>query len=291
MTDKPEDKADIEFPDPEESAPMAELGSQDSLQVNDDYDSDLNDEEDGDDEEEFSLDQLSQAYAAALKTRGESPEDVHESEQTSTTEPIQANASPREEEEEEQVPEIDDDASCSISPESIIESILFVGAPKGVTLNSRKIAAVLRDVSPKEVTQTVRALNAKYEKENAAFRIESDGGVFKMKLDPALVEFQQEFFGRNRQVRLSQAAIDVMAIVAYNQPATKDLVEKIRLKPSGGVLAQLVRRELLVVEAGESNSKIKYYSTTDRFLDLFQLEELADLPQSHDVSDMDELAD
>jgi segregation and condensation protein B len=291
MTDKPEDKADIEFPDPEESAPMAELGSQDSLQVNDDYDSDLNDEEDGDDEEEFSLDQLSQAYAAALKTRGESPEDVHESEQTSTTAPIQANASPREEEEEEQVPEIDDDACCSISPESIIESILFVGAPKGVTLNSRKIAAVLRDVSPKEVTQTVRALNAKYEKENAAFRIESDGGVFKMKLDPALVEFQQEFFGRNRQVRLSQAAIDVMAIVAYNQPATKDLVEKIRLKPSGGVLAQLVRRELLVVEAGESNSKIKYYSTTDRFLDLFQLEELADLPQSHDVSDMDELAD
>ena len=291
MTDKPEDKADIEFPDPEESAPMAELGSQDSLQVNDDYDSDLNDEEDGDDEEEFSLDQLSQAYAAALKTRGESPEDVHESEQTSTTEPIQANASPREEEEEEQVPEIDDDACCSISPESIIESILFVGAPKGVTLNSRKIAAVLRDVSPKEVTQTVRALTAKYEKENAAFRIESDGGVFKMKLDPALVEFQQEFFGRNRQVRLSQAAIDVMAIVAYNQPATKDLVEKIRLKPSGGVLAQLVRRELLVVEAGESNSKIKYYSTTDRFLDLFQLEELADLPQSHDVSDMDELAD
>ena len=268
---------------------MAELGSQDSLQVNDDYDSDLNDEEDGDDEEEFSLDQLSQAYAAALKTRGESPEDVHESEQTSTTAPIQANASPREE--EEQVPEIDDDACCSISPESIIESILFVGAPKGVTLNSRKIAAVLRDVSPKEVTQTVRALNAKYEKENAAFRIESDGGVFKMKLDPALVEFQQEFFGRNRQVRLSQAAIDVMAIVAYNQPATKDLVEKIRLKPSGGVLAQLVRRELLVVEAGESNSKIKYYSTTDRFLDLFQLEELADLPQSHDVSDMDELAD
>jgi segregation and condensation protein B len=82
-----------------------------------------------------------------------------------------------------------------------------------------------------------------------------------------------------------------MAIVAYNQPATKDLVEKIRLKPSGGVLTQLVKRELLAVEAGESNSKIKYYSTTDRFLDLFQLEELADLPQSHDVSDMDELAD
>lgn len=288
MTDTPEDDAEIESPDPEALAPLTGPESQDSFQAVDDYDLDLNDEEEGEDEVEFSLDQLSQAYAEALKTRGGTSKEALEPEQIPTSEPEQTNASHFEEEE---VSEIDDDACCSISPESIIESILFVGAPKGVTLNSRKIAAVLRDVSPKEVTQTVRALNAKYEKENAAFRIESGGGVFKMKLDPELIEFQQDFFGRNRQVRLSQAAIDVMAVVAYNQPATKDLVEKIRLKPSGGVLSQLVRRELLAVEPGESNSKIKYYSTTDRFLDLFQLEELADLPQSHDVSDMDELAD
>ena len=281
MTDTPEDDADIDSSDSEALEPLT---GPDSFQADDD----LDDEDEGEDEEEFSLDQLSQAYAEALKTRRGPSEEAQEPDQSLTTEPEPTNPSPLEEEE---VPEIDDDACCSISPESIIESILFVGAPKGVTLNSRKIAAVLRDVSPKEVTQTVRALNAKYEKENAAFRIESDGGVFKMKLDPELVEFQQDFFGRNRQIRLSQAAIDVMAIVAYNQPATKDLVEKIRFKPSGGVLAQLVRRELLAVESGESNSKIKYYSTTDRFLDLFQLEELADLPQSHDVSDMDELAD
>jgi segregation and condensation protein B len=282
MTDTSEDNADIESSDSEALEPLAESESPDSFQADDDLD------DEGEDEEEFSLDQLSQAYAEALKTRGGPSEEVQEPDQILKTEPDQTISSLLEEKE---VPEIDDDACCSISPESIIESILFVGAPKGVTLNSRKIAAVLRDVSPKEVTQTVRALNTKYEKENAAFRIESDGGVFKMKLDPELVEFQQDFFGRNRQIRLSQAAIDVMAIVAYNQPATKDLVEKIRLKPSGGVLSQLVRRELLAVESGESNSKIKYYSTTDRFLDLFQLEELADLPQSHDVSDMDELAD
>ena len=188
-------------------------------------------------------------------------------------------------------PSVDDNACCPISPESIIESILFVGTPKDVKLNSRKVAAVLRDVSPNEVTKTVRELNAKYEKENAAYRIESDGGVFKMVLDPKLVEFQQQFFGRNRQVRLSQAAIDVMAIVAYNQPVTREQVDKIRAKPSVSVLGQLVRRQLLFVEPGETDSKIKYYSTTDRFLDLFQLEEIADLPQSHDVSDMDELAD
>lgn len=294
MTDTPEDDSDIEFSDPEELEPltdseMHDSEMHDSVEEDDAYDSEDVGEEEEEEEEEFSLDQLSQAYADALKTRGDTPEEFQESTQSSITESDEPDGTPIEEVEES--PEIDDDACCSISPESIIESILFVGAPKGVTLNSRKIAAVLRDVSPKEVTQTVRALNAKYEKENAAFRIDSEGGIFKMKLDPELVEFQQDFFGRNRQVRLSQSAIDVMAIVAYNQPATKELVEKIRLKPSGGVLAQLVKRQLLTVEAGESNSKIKYYSTTDRFLDLFQLEELADLPQSHDVSDMDELAD
>tara|TARA_B110000495_G_scaffold200681_1_gene216418 strand:+ start:591 stop:1457 length:867 start_codon:yes stop_codon:yes gene_type:complete len=288
MTDHPDDNSDIEPLDSDELDSTVVPGSADSLQANDDRDLVPSDEE-GDDEEEFSLAQLSQAYAEALKTRGDAPEGVYEPDQTSMPEPNQPHDPALEE--VEQAPEIDDDACCPISPESIIESILFVGAPKGATLNSRKIAAVLRDVSPKEVTQTVRALNSKYEKEDAAFRIESDGGVFKMKLDPKLVDFQQDFFGRNRQIRLSQAAIDVMAIVAYNQPATRELVEKIRLKPSGGVLAQLVRRELLTVESGESNSKIKYYSTTDRFLDLFQLEVIADLPQSHDVSDMDELAD
>ncbi len=246
-------------------------------------------DDDGFGEEEFSLDQLSQAYAEVLKTRtGMEVDGLAES---TTVLDDQNELDFSEDDHPAETPSVDDNAGCPISPESIIESILFVGAPKDVVLNSRKMAAVLRDVSPKEVTKIVRALNAKYEQEDAAYRIESEGGVFKMVLDPKLIEFQQHFHGRDRQVRLTQAAIDVMAIVAYNQPVTREQVEKIRGKPSGSVLSQLVRRQLLNIEPGETNSKIKYFETTDRFLDLFQLEEIADLPQSHDVSDMDELAD
>ena len=82
-----------------------------------------------------------------------------------------------------------------------------------------------------------------------------------------------------------------MAIVAYNQPATREQVDKIRGKSSASVLKQLVKREILVAQPGKSDSKISYYSTTDRFLDLFHLDEIADLPQSHEVSDLEELAD
>lgn len=284
----PTDAESVDEPEPRTVA-NSETGNNATFLAGNSNHSDENENDDFD-EEEFSLDQLSQAYAEVLKQNQsgtESPDDLPRPELGSS----QREDTDVSEPDDQAETEFDDDAACPISPESIIESILFVGAPKDVKLTSRKIAAVLRDVSPKEVTKIVRELNEKYEQEDAAYRVESDGGVFKMVIDPKLQDFQREFFGRNREVRLSQAAIDVMAVVAYNQPTTREQVEKIRSRPSGSVLAQLVRRELLSVEPGETNPKVKYYSTTDRFLDLFNLDEIADLPQSHEVSDIEELAD
>jgi segregation and condensation protein B len=251
--------------------------------------------EEEDEEEDFSLDQLSRAYARVLNPESEDSVDL-ESGENALVRPDRRAPKETDEIEAEQAAsdgdEVDDDAACPISPESIIEAILFVGSPKDVKLTSRKIAAVLRDVSPKEVTKIAKKINSRYEQENAAYRISSDKGALKMVLDNSLNEFQQEFFGRNKQVRLSQAAIDVMAVVAYNQPLTREQVDKIRAKPSGSILAQLVRRNLLyfVPDKG-ATAKTRCYGTTDKFLDFFNLEEIADLPQSHEVSDIDELAD
>lgn len=270
--------------------PQTKKGSRSKNEPDQSQELELNESADEELEEEFSLDQLSQAYAEVLKKRSGDNTDSSDT-PPRKREPTKSRKTKAEEPDESPKSKVDDNAACPISPESIIESILFVGCPKDVKLNSRKVAAILRDVSPKEVTKIVRELNARYEKEDAAYRIESDGGVFKMTIDPELVEFQQEFFGRNRKVRLSQAVIDVMAVVAYNQPCTRAQIEKIRSKPCGGVLSQLVKREILSVEPGKTDPKISYYVTTDRFLDLFHLEELGDLPQSHEVSDIEELAD
>ena len=293
MSRKPLRDSDPETHDPDDLESLGEIADGDlSTNIEASAESNVQEADDPDEEdddfgdEEFSLDQLSQAYAEVLKSRTDSEASDADSTVDEANEPVDPDV-----DNPAGLPVVDDNACCPISPESIIEAILFVGAPKDVKLTSRKVAAVLRDVSPKEVTKIVRGLNAKYGKEDAAFRIESDGGVFKMVLDPELVDFQQDFFGRNREIRLSQSAIDVMAIVAYNQPVTREQVDKIRARPSGSVLNQLIRRPLLFVEPGETDPKIKYFATTDRFLDLFQLEDLADLPQSHDVSDMDELAD
>ena len=265
--------------DPEEIKSESGLGITQSPQDDDQDPDDL--------EEEFSLDQLSQAYAEVLRSRDGGGDD--EEPEVATAKDVAADAEEDSSNNEDRTG--NDNSACPISPESIVESILFVGCPKDVKLTSKKIAAVLRDVSPKEVTKIVKELNQRYENEDAAYRIGTKDGELKLILDPELLGFQQDFFGRNRKVRLSQSVIDVMAIVAYNQPATREQVDKIRGKSSGSVLKQLVKREILIAEPGKTEPKISYYSTTDRFLDLFSLDEIADLPQSHEVSDIEELAD
>ena len=131
---------------------------------------------DDDDGVEFSLNQLSEAYAEVIEAQTGVKHTVGVPEESESSDDNTADA--------KSSSAVDDNAGCPISPESIVESILFVGAPRDVKLNSRKIAAALRDVSPKEVTKIVAELNRRYEKENAAYRIKADGGVFEMVLDP-----------------------------------------------------------------------------------------------------------
>ncbi len=244
------------------------------------------------DDDEFSLEQLSEAYAKVIGERGGNVAEVEpefsEGFAFSSGKENKPGVSEQAENEKADEDESDDDVACPVSPESILESILFVGAPKDVKLTSRNIASLMRDVSAKEVTALSKKLNAKYEAESSAYRVSSSQGTMRMELHPDLVQVQNYMLGRYRAVRLSQQAIDVLAIVAYNQPVTRQQVDEIRAKSSGGIIRQMVRRGLVQAEA---DGKQEQFRTTDRFLNLFGLDGIEDLPQSHDSSGMDELAD
>ena len=186
-----------------------------------------------DSQEELSLEQLSQAYAQVMREQGQPFDETDETDDSEMdSDAIEESAAEDDDSSEsskqktlEQI-DNEDNAPCAISPKSIIESILFVGAPAGVKMTGRKLAAVMRDVSPKEVKKIIKELNKEYESEDAAFRIVEESGSFKMKLTEELLEVQNHYFGRNRPAKLSQGAIDVLAIVAYNQPITRKQVEK-----------------------------------------------------------------
>ncbi len=182
---------------------------------------------------------------------------------------------------EEEAPAEDPD--CPITPASILEAMLFVGHPENEPLTSKKIAALMRGVSPREIDELVAEWNRAYEEIGAAYHIASVGAGYRLELRPELAALRDKFHGRQKAARLSQMAIDVLAIVAYYQPLTRQEIERLRGRPVGGVLSQLVRRELLLLERSPKKKRESFYRTTPRFLTLFGLESLDDLPRSQEL--------
>ncbi len=91
-------------------------------------------------------------------------------------------------------------------------------------------------------------------------------------------------YGSAREVQLSQPAIDVLSLVAYRQPATKQEIDTCRGAESASLLRQLVRRGLIaVVQRGEADQKEVAYGTTPKFLEFFGLKSLEDLPRTEDL--------
>jgi segregation and condensation protein B len=173
-----------------------------------------------------------------------------------------------------------EDDPCPISPRSILEAMLFVGNRDGEPLSAVRAAQLMRDVTADEIPPLVAELNGRYQAGAAPYYIASDRHGYRLELRR---EFHPLRYGRLREARLSQAAIDVLALVAYRQPLTGLEIERLRSKPSNHVLVHLVRRGLLRLERPEKSRRAPHYYTTDRFLRLFHLASLDDLPRSEEA--------
>jgi segregation and condensation protein B len=176
------------------------------------------------------------------------------------------------------------DDACPLSPRSILEAMLFVGNHDNKPLSAVKAAELMRDVAPQEIPQIVDEINRHYDADNCPYHIISQGDGYRLTLRKTYTVLRNKFYGRIREARLSQAAIDVLAIIAYQQPLTGEQVSRLRGKPSSHILTQLVRRGLLRIERPETKRRTPHYYTTERFLRLFNLQSLADLPHSEDAA-------
>jgi segregation and condensation protein B len=170
-----------------------------------------------------------------------------------------------------------------VSPRSILEAMLFVGQPDGQPLQAEHAAAVMRGVTPDEIHALVRELNEAYRARGCPYEIIPRGAGYRMALRKEWRGLRERFFRRVREARLSQAAIDILALVAYKQPITRDEINRLRDRDSGAILLQLVRRRLLQIERDAEHPRIVRYRTTQRFLHILGLETLDDLPQREDV--------
>lgn len=228
------------------------------------------------DEEGFSLDDLGAAYARAMVESGLLP---------AVPEPVSQEEvnGPDEEQDTESLStdrHVDSDEG-GISPLSIVEAALFVGHPENKPLTSVQIAATMRGVSADEVDEIVKELNAIYLSNGHAFQIvqRDDGYVFGISEEMRSV--RSVFYGKIRETRLNQAAIDVLALVAYQPGISSATITEQRGKDSGPIVNQMVRRELLEMrrEPNESGKLTSTYYPSARLLNLLGLSTIDDLPQ------------
>jgi segregation and condensation protein B len=223
----------------------------------------------------LSLEELGQAYAAAL---GKGADPYAEPAPVPVAQPLELLADLP-----DGIAADDDEESCEITPRSILEAILFVGHPTGEPLTSERIAALMRGVRPAEVDELVQDLNEEYAARDAAYTIVSVGPGYQMVVRQEFAPLRDHFYGKVREARLSPQSIEILAIVAYQQPIATDQIDRLRGKPSGAVLSQLLRRDLLRLERPQAKHEKPVYRTTDRFLDLFGLESLEELPRSQEL--------
>jgi segregation and condensation protein B len=228
----------------------------------------------GEDDPGLSLDELTQAYAEVI---GEGQDPYAAAPPPSNPDAL---AERWDETAAAQETAADADQACEISPRSILEAMLFVGHPENRPLTSRQVAAMMRGVSPREVDDLVVELNRQYAAEEAAYRIASVDAGYRLELREEYAPLRDRFFGRVKSARLSQPALDVLAIVAYQQGIRREQVDQLRGQSSSALLRQLVRRQLLRMERREDTPRSPGYYTTERFLDLLGLRSLEELPQS-----------
>lgn len=179
---------------------------------------------------------------------------------------------------------VEDDGMVPVTPLTVLEAMLFMGDPENRALEPLRAAELMRGVMPEEVHTLVRELNVKYDAQRTPWTVVMRDGGYVMQLREEFLPVRELFYGKIRQAKLSQQAIDILAIIAYKQPLSADEVTEIRGTPSAAILSQLARRQLLCAEKAVRDGKtVTLYTTTPRFLELFGLDSLGDLPQSEDL--------
>ncbi|MFO0858047.1 MAG: SMC-Scp complex subunit ScpB [Phycisphaerales bacterium] len=131
----------------------------------------------------------------------------------------------------------------------------------------------------KHVEQLVASLNAQYEASNRAFRIELLAGGYRVMTLPAFAGVLAAFHKRQTSAKLSRAAIETLAIIAYKQPLTRAELEAIRGVGCGEVLKTLLEKRLVTIKGrAEELGRPLLYGTTTEFLKHFGLSSIKDLP-------------
>ena len=134
-----------------------------------------------------------------------------------------------------------DDSEAIPSADAVLEGLLFVGTRDGKPIGLKQLKKNLPDLSDDELRQRIAALNERYASRGSALEAVAEGRGWRVRLREEYDAVNRRMAGADRENRLSRAALEVAAVVAYRQPITAEQVTELRGRQSSAVLRQLVR--------------------------------------------------
>ena len=174
---------------------------------------------------------------------------------------------------------------------AVIEALIFSSddslSPEEIIRAIKSIDGEDIDISKEDVDVSVEQLNKKYEENNNAFRILRISNGYLHATIEQFAKYVGYLSSERAKRRLSQAALETLAIIAYKQPITKPELETIRGVNSDYILTTLLDKNLITIKGrAETVGRPLLYGTTDEFLKYFGLNNLSDLPKPREIDEI-----
>jgi segregation and condensation protein B len=169
-------------------------------------------------------------------------------------------------------------ATARSVPMARLEAVLFLAREP---VGSRKLAQLASLADGTEARTLVRKLNRLYDEDGSALRAYEVAGGFQLMTRPKFAPWLRRLSSCLVEVRLSAPAMETLAVVAYRQPVLRADVEAIRGVQCGEILRQLLERDLVrIVGRSEELGRPYLYGTTRRFLEVFGLRHVDEIPRA-----------
>lgn len=175
----------------------------------------------------------------------------------------------------------DGDESLRETARQRLEAVLFLAREP---LNTRKLSQYANLADATEARTLIRHLNEHYDRIGRAFRVEQVAGGFQLMTRRLFSSWLRRLGHVPPELRLSAPALETLAVIAYRQPTPRADIEAIRGVNCGEVIRQLMERDLVRIGSrSEELGRPFLYNTTKRFLQLFGLVNLDDLPRAQEM--------
>jgi len=169
---------------------------------------------------------------------------------------------------------------ADVTVESVAEAVLFA---TDEPISAERLAKII-ETGVKQVKEHIKNLNNKYQANNNAFRIEQIAGGYQMMTLGLYNHWLKKLLRARDDSKLSPAAMETLAIIAYKQPIIRADIESIRGVAAGEVLRSLMYKGLVkIVGRAEVLGRPMLYGTTKKFLEVFGLNTLKDLPKIEEL--------